>query len=76
MPKEISIRGLKRLGMMKTNLVISPMVSGLKVSRNGVGNNVDETYYNQLVDSVMYLIATILEMMLVTYLINRYITKN
>ena len=45
------------------------------MSRDGVGDFVDETYYKQLVGSLMYLTATTPNMMFVTCLISRYMAK-
>lgn len=66
---------LKRFGMMESNSVSSPIVPGFKVSKDGDGKEVDETYYKQLVGSLMYLTATRPDMMFVTCLISRYMTK-
>ena len=62
-------------GMMESNSVGSPIVPGFKISRYGNGNSVDETYYKQLVGSLMYLTAIRPDKIFVTCLISRYMTK-
>ena len=61
--------------MMESNSMGSPIVPGFKTSRDRNGDFVDETYYKQLVGSLMYLTATRPNMMLVTCLISRYMAK-
>jgi hypothetical protein len=61
--------------MMESNSVGSPIVPGFKISINEDGNIVDETYYKQLVGSLMYLTATRPDMMFVICLISRYMTR-
>jgi hypothetical protein len=73
--RKYALEVLKRFGMMESKLVTSPIVPGFKVSKNGDGNIVDETYYKQLVGSLMYLTATRPDMMFATCLISRYMTK-
>ena len=53
----------------------SPIVPGFKISRDRNGDFVDETYYKQLVGSLMYLTAIRPDMMFVTCLISRYMAK-
>jgi len=73
--KKYALEVLKRFGMMESNSVGSPIVPGFKMSKDENGDPVDETYYKQLVDSLMYLTATRPDMMFVTCLISRYMTK-
>ncbi|KAF2306218.1 hypothetical protein GH714_015831 [Hevea brasiliensis] len=54
---------------------ICPIVPGFKISREENDDFVDETYYKQLVGSLMYLTTTRPDMMFVTCLISRYMTK-
>ena len=61
--------------MMESNSVGSPIVPSFKIGRDQNGDFVDETYYKQLVGSLMYLTATRPNMMLVTCLISRYMAK-
>jgi hypothetical protein len=71
--RKYALEVLRRFGMMESNSVGSPIVPGFKISRNEDENTVDETYYKQLVGSLMYLTATRPDMMFV--LISRYMTR-
>jgi hypothetical protein len=73
--RKYALEVLRRFGMMESNSVGSPIVPGFKISRNEDGNTVDETYYKQLVGSLMYLTATRPDMMFVICLITRYMTR-
>ena len=73
--RKYALEVLRRFGMMESNSIGSPIVLGFKINRDGNGNSVDETYSKQLVGSLMYLTATRLDMMFVTCLISRYMTK-
>ena len=68
--RKYALEVLRRFGMMESNLVGSPIVPGFKISRDENGDFVDETYYKQLVGSLMYLTATRPDMMFVTCLIS------
>lgn len=61
--------------MLESNHVGTPIVPGFKMSKDGTKNFVDETYYKQLVGSLMYLTATRPDMTFVTCLISRYMAK-
>jgi hypothetical protein len=73
--KKYALEVLTRFGMMESNSVGSPIVPGSKINRDGNGDFVDETYYKQLVGSLMYLTATRPDMVFVTCLISRYMEK-
>ena len=73
--RKYALEILRRFGMMESNPVGSPIVPGFKISRDENGDFVDETYYKQLVGSLMYLTATRPDMMFVTCLISRYMAK-
>jgi hypothetical protein len=73
--KKYALEVLRRFGMMESNSVGSPIVPGSKINRDGNGDFVDETYYKQLVGSLMYLTATRPDMVFVTCLISRYMAK-
>ena len=75
MSKKYALEVLKRFGMMECNAVKNPIVPGCKVNKDEDGAKVDETYYKQLVGSLMYLTATRPDMMFVTCLISRYMAK-
>ena len=73
--RKYALEVLRRFGMMESNLVGSPIVPSFKISRDKNGDFVDETYYKQLVGSLMYLTATRPDIMFVTCLISRYMAK-
>jgi hypothetical protein len=73
--KKYALEVLRRFGMMETNSVGSPIIPGFKISRDRNGDFVDETYYKQLVGSLMYLTTTRPNMVFVTCLISRYMEK-
>ena len=66
---------LKRFGMFESKLVNSPIVPSFKMSRDDHGVTVDETYFKQMVGSLMYLTATRPDMMFSISLISRYMAK-
>lgn len=72
--KKYALDVLRRFGMIDCNSVSTPIVPGFKVSKEG-GRSVDETYYKQLVGSLMYLTATRPDMMFITCLLSRYMAK-
>jgi hypothetical protein len=61
--------------MMKSNSISNPIVPGCKANKDEDGIKVDETYYKQLVGSLMYLTTTRPDMMFITCLISRYMSK-
>jgi hypothetical protein len=73
--KKYALEVLRRFGMMETNSVGSPIIPGFKISRDRNGDFVDETYYKQLVGSLMYLTTTRPNMVFVTCLTSRYMEK-
>ena len=54
--------------MSKSKLVKSPIVSGFKIIKDADGAAVDDTYFKQIVGSLMYLTASV-------SLISRYMPK-
>jgi hypothetical protein len=54
---------LKRFGMAESNPVSSPIVPGVKLNKDDQGVQVDESYYRQIVRSLMYLTTTRPDMM-------------
>ena len=56
--KKYAIDVLKRFGMAESNLVSSPIVLGVKLNKDDQGVQVDESYYKQIVGSLMYLTTT------------------
>lgn len=73
--RKYAMEVLNRFGMMESNSVSSPLVPGFKASKDRDGVTVNETYYKQLVGSLMYLTATRPDMMFVTCLISRYMAR-
>jgi len=66
---------LSRFGMENCKLVQSPIVPSSKLSKEGNDEMVDETYYKQMVGSLMYLTATRPDIMYAVSLISRYMDK-
>eukprot|EP00258_Populus_trichocarpa_P034009 XP_024450028.1 uncharacterized protein LOC112326471 [Populus trichocarpa] len=56
--KKYALEILKRFEMLESNEVSSSIVPGFKVNKDEDGITVDETYFKQLVGSLMYLTAT------------------
>lgn len=73
--KKYALEVLKRFGMLENNSVNNPIVPGCKINKDVDGMTVDEMYYKQLVGNLMYLTATRSDMMFVTCLISRYMSK-
>ena len=64
--RKYAMEVLKRFGMQESN----PIVPGFKACRDDDGITNDETYYKQIVGSLMYLTATRLDMMFCVSLIS------
>ncbi|KAL8143760.1 LOW QUALITY PROTEIN: hypothetical protein V2J09_016792 [Rumex salicifolius] len=62
---------LRRFGMIDSNPVNSPVATGSKLNSDVD----DETYYKQLVGSLMYLTSTRPDIMFATSLISRFMSK-
>lgn len=54
--------------------VKNPIVPGSKLSKEGKGNKVDSTLYQQLVGSLMYITSTRPDLMYVVCLLSRYMS--
>jgi hypothetical protein len=63
---------LKRFNIMNCKEAPTPIVTGLKLSKDDKGSKVDSTLYKQLVGSIMYLTSTRPEIMFVVSLISRF----
>jgi len=61
--------------MLYSNAVCNPIVPDCRLSKNENRNTVDETYFKQLVGSLMYLTTIRPDMMFITCLISRYMAK-
>ena len=53
--RKYALEVLKRFGMKESNAVMNPMVPGFKAGKIGEGNRIDESYYKQIVGSLMYI---------------------
>ncbi|KAK9675528.1 hypothetical protein RND81_11G012900 [Saponaria officinalis] len=63
---------LTRFGMMDSNAVKNPIVSGTKLRKDDGNERVDETQYKQVVGSLMYLIVSRPDLMYGVSLISRF----
>ena len=61
--------------MEDSNAMCSPIVPSSKLHSDEGGVKVDETYFKQIVGSLMYLTTTRLDMMFIVSLISRYMSK-
>lgn len=66
---------LRKFGMLESNSVSNPTVPGMKIHSDAEGVLVDETYYKQIVGSLMYLTSTRPDLMYATSLLSRYMAK-
>jgi hypothetical protein len=73
--KKYAIEVLKRFGMAESNPVSSPIVPGVKLNKDDQGVQVDESYYKQIVGSLMYLTTTRPDMMFSVSLISRFMSR-
>lgn len=73
--KKYATEVLRRFGMLESNSVSSPIVPGFKISRDDYGVTIDDTYFKQLVGSLMYLNATRPDIVFSVSLISRHIAK-
>jgi hypothetical protein len=61
--------------MKESNAVMNPMVPGFKAGKIGEGNRIDETYYKQIVGSLMYITTTRPDIMFVVSFISRFMAR-
>ena len=66
---------LKKFAMYESNHVKSSIVPGFKINRDVDGATVDDTYFKQIVGSLMYLTTTRPDIMYSVSLISRYRSK-
>ncbi|RDX88499.1 hypothetical protein CR513_29897, partial [Mucuna pruriens] len=66
---------LKKFAMSESKPVKSPIVPGSKINRDVDGVIVDDTYFKQIVGSLMYLIVIRPDVMFSVSLISRYMSK-
>lgn len=65
---------LRRFGMEGSNAVQNPIIPGFRIFRDENGVEIDNTFYKQMVGSLMYLTATRPDIMFVVSLISRYMS--
>ncbi|XP_031248562.1 uncharacterized protein LOC116106349 [Pistacia vera] len=63
---------LERFSMDKANPIHNPMVLGFKLTKNVDGVRIDNTFYKQIVRSLMYLTITRPDVLFLVSLINRF----
>jgi hypothetical protein len=73
--RKYALEVLELFGMEENNAVMNPMVPGFKAGKIGEGNKIDETYYEQIVGSLMYITATRPYMMFVVSFISRFMAR-
>jgi hypothetical protein len=66
---------LKKFGMENANPVVTPCITGLKLSKNGEGRLIDSTKFRSLVGNLMYLTATRPDIMYAVSLVSRFMEK-
>ncbi|PRQ43601.1 putative RNA-directed DNA polymerase [Rosa chinensis] len=73
--RHYALEVLKRFGMEDSNGVMNPIVPGVKLGRDGGGVRVNETYFKQIVGSLMYITASRPDLMFVVSLISRFMSQ-
>lgn len=66
---------LKKFAMYESKSLKSPIVPGFKINKNADEVVVDDTYYKQMVGSLMYLMTTRPDIMFSVSLISRYMSR-
>jgi len=66
---------LERFKMNQCNSIHNPAIPGFKLTKDEEGITADSTFYKQIVGSLMYLMATRLDLMFIVSLISRYMEK-
>jgi hypothetical protein len=73
--KKYALEILKRFGMIESREVNSPIVPGSKLSKDADGVAVDESFYKQIIGSLMYLTSTRPDLVYSVSLISRYMAR-
>jgi len=73
--QKYTLEVLKRFGIEESNAVMNLMVPGFKANKIGEGNKIDETYYKQIVGSLMYITATKPDIMFGVSFITRFMAR-
>lgn len=73
--KKYATEVLRRFGMLVSRVVGSPIVPGSRLSKDEHGVVVDESFYKQVMGSLMYLTATRPDLMYSVSLVSRFMSK-
>ena len=73
--KKYALEILKRFGMIESCEVNSPIVPGSKLSKDTDGAATDESFYKQIIGSLMYLTSTCPNLVYSVRLINIYMAR-
>ena len=73
--KKYALEILKKFGMAESHEVSSPIVPGSKLCKDEAGVAIDESYYKQIVGSLMYLTSTRPDLVYSVSLISRYMAN-
>lgn len=66
---------LKRFGMENCNAVCNPMVPGSKLDMDDGGECIDQTFYKQIIGSLIYITMTRPDLQFVVSLLSRFMAK-
>lgn len=61
--------------MEDCNVVLNPIVPGFKISKDEHGVAIDNTFYKQMVGSLIYLTSTRPDLMYAVSLVRRYMSQ-
>ena len=73
--KKYALEILKKFGMAESHEVSSPIVPCSKLCKDEAGVAIDESYYKQIMGSLMYLTLTLPDLVYSVSLISRYMAK-
>jgi len=73
--RKYTLEVLKRFGMEESKAVMNPIVPGFKTDKIREGKKIDETYYKQIVGSLMYITATRPDIMFGVSFISRFMAS-
>jgi len=73
--RKYTLEVLKRFGMEKSKAVMNPIVPGFKTDKIGEGKKINETYYKQIVGSLMYITTTRPDIMFGVSFISRFMAS-
>ena len=73
--RKYTLKVLKWFGMEESNAVMNHIFPSFKTNKIGEGNKIDETYYKQIVGSLMYITATRPDIMFGVSFISRFMSN-